>query len=275
MSISHATYLSLEEEMIAEMLEESKKTKEQLEEKQKKAPPLTETEKKLVLSELRDIEDITFDNVQNKEMSTTIVFHFKPISLFLDPGMRTGDIEDRKIPFYHLWRLGFIDFKTSKSRVKMQIVRGSQLNFNTVYDNPNKRNFHDWGLDCWGSWRQVIEELIKAKKYYDAVIHIATRMKQATVNDNNVSSFEKMCEFEYESKPYIFLNEQEALFFNNEVRWFMKNRNGGPKFILDPVNNVYYMDMTHRVSVPSTHSSKINTYRLAISNETRQRLERE
>lgn len=266
MSITYENYLNLEEEMISNMLEESDRIRDMLDDSKKKVRALSIKEKKLILSELKDIEDIRFSDGAN---STEIVFHFKPISLYLDPGTRSGNPGERKLPFYYLWKLGFIDFKTSRSKVSLKISNNSSTNFHSTYVNDRKRNFHDWGLNCWGGWKSIIDGLIRDKKYYDAVLHIASRMKQATVNDG-ISSYEKMCEFEYETKPYILLNDQEAEFFETEIRWLTKPHGlvqytTSGAFQQDTVNNVYYMDLIF----------KGNTYRLALSNETYNRIQEE
>lgn len=258
MSIRYENYVNMEAEFISKMLEENIRLQNILDDdKDKKVKVLTHQEKKLVLTELKDIKDITFTT--NSGKVTAIVFHFKPISLYLDPGNRTGDVERRKLPFYYLWKLGFIDFKTSPSTVTMQILDNYNFNFRSIYEDDKKRNFHDWGLNCWGGWGPVIANLIKEKKFYDAVLHVASRMKQATVNDS-VSSYERMCEFTYESKPYVFLNDQEFEFFKSEVIWLTSNSFDGTlpsikTFRLNSENNTYYVDLEFR---------SIN-YRLAIS----------
>jgi len=261
MSLTREQYSNLEADMISDMLEENNRIRDLIEEKNKKAKPLTYVEKKLILTELRDIEDIQFLTGGSR---SKIVFHFKPISLYLDPGNRNGDVERRKLPFYYLWKLGFIDFKTSKSRVTMDISYSNDvinLFFTTNYDNNRKKNFHDWDINCWGGWGGVIQGLIKEKKFYDAVLHIASRMKQATVNDG-VSSYEKMCQFEYEKNPVVHLNNQEVEFFIEEIKWLIRN-----DFDQDATNvkrfqqcednpELYYVNLTF----------KDFTYKLIVSN---------
>jgi hypothetical protein len=112
----------------------------------------------------------------------------------------------------------------------------------------------------------VINQLITEKKFYDAALHIVSRMKQATVNDG-VSSFEKMCQFQYESKPYVLLNDQEAEFFKDEICWLTDNNleRESPdikNFVKDTENDLYYVDIHFRG----------NNYRLAISNESYERI---
>ena len=271
MSLTREEYTNLEANLIANMLEENNRIRDLLESKKKKVPQLTNAEKKLILSELKDIRDIEFLGRSKKttsEKTSVIVFHFKPISLYLDPGQRTGDVERRKLPFYYLWKLGFIDFKTSPSRVTMTIFENGNLSFVSNYDDTSKRNFHDWGLDCWGGWRGVIEGLMREKKFYDAVLHIASRMKQATVNDS-ISSYDKMCQFTYESKESIKLNDQEVEFFETEIKWLLRNNFESEgtelkRFVdYNDGSNLSFVDFYFRG----------RTYRLLVSREMKRRLE--
>lgn len=255
--------IDAEESIISEILESNKRLEEIIKDGEKKSVPLTLKEKKMILSELKEISDIEFVGGSQGEQ---LIFHFNRINLFLDPGTRTNDIEYKKIPFYYLWKLGFINFKTSKSKVIINIINSGLGNFRSVYENDYQRNFHDWGLNCWGGWSSVINGLISEKKFYDAALHILSRMKQATVNDS-ISSFEKMCDFQYETKPYILLNDQEVEFFKKEIIWLTRNnydREGIEvrEFVKDTSTNLYYVDMIFQKHV----------YRLAISSNAYERI---
>lgn len=254
----------VEEALIGQLLESNISLEETLNNKKKKAAPLTLKEKKMVLSELKEISNIEFVKSNG---SNQLVFHFKRIDLFLDSGDRAGSVDYRKIPFYYLWKLGFINFKTSKSKVVINIQENGLSGFNSVYENDRQRNFHDWGLNCWGGWSSVINGLIDEKKFYDAALHIVSRMKQATVNDNGISTFEKMCQFQYETKPYILLNDQEVEFFSNEIIWLTNSdydvrETRVREFIRDTSTDLYYVDMLFQ-----NHS-----YRLAISSYAYERI---
>jgi hypothetical protein len=118
--------------------------------------------------------------------------------------------------------------------------------------------------------------LIKDRKFYDAVVHLVARMKQATLGDSGCSYY-KMCEFDYETKEYVLLNDQEAEFFKDEILWLMESHTRrGPHgddeidyvagtFREDAENNVYCIDLHF----------KDHTYILAVSNETYNKIQRE
>jgi hypothetical protein len=261
MSISRKEYTDLEEKLISELLEERKALRELLKPSETKQKILTYQEKKLLLLELKDISDI----VITERGSPTILnmdFHFKPISLYLDSGSYNQgtlagvvqNMEEQKRPFYHLWRVGLIDFKTSKS-VTTITFNNMRMGFSSRYEDELKVNPHDKRMNCWGGWYQTIENLFKEKKFFDAIIHLSSRMKQMTINDG-AATIDKLREFNYERKPLVILNDQEAEFFKISIDWLTSRTlmntlpNDGnfvsTDFMKSPDADTYYIDISFR-----------------------------
>jgi hypothetical protein len=251
--------IDCEENIVADLLEENVSLQEALKQKKTRPKTLTLKEKKMILSELKDIYDI---EVIEGDNDGQIIFYFKRMDLYLDLNRKENLASySSKIPFYYLWKLGFIRFRTSKSRLIMKTNENGFF-FESIYENNYQKNFHDWGINCWGGWASEINGLIERGRFYDAVLNIVSRMKQVTVDDP-VSSFEKMCQFLYETRPYILLDDQEAEFFKDEIYWLThydfisRGAEDIKPFVKDVENDTYYVDLNFQ-----SHD-----YRLAVSNQ--------
>jgi len=134
-------------------------------------------------------------------------------------------------------------------------------------------------MNCWGGWYNVIEQLFKEKKFYDAIINLASRMKQITINDG-AASLEKLREFRYEVKDHVLLNDQEADYFKTSIKWLRNRRillqaNNTRRettevefisrdFMKCQDSNNYYLDITFRGDIFKLEISEL-AYREIIS----------
>lgn len=245
------TFTELRDSMIGTSLEGIISIKKEIESSTNRKTTLSLADRKQILSELKSLTDVF-------HIDEYLYVNFDEVYAYLDMNERELDVELKKSKalIYHMWKIGLIKFKLSKSTVKLKMERSTysenfSLSMSTTYEDQRRKNPHDNGLNCWGGWFGSVLNLFQSGDLVGGLQNIAHRMKQFNLDDS-ASSYEKLVNFDYEKNQEITLSEQETEAFKKSLAFLYL-------FNLDRVERSSHISNEIRTSLNTFNSDASTT----------------